>query len=97
MLFDDTEPFIDTLQSFYFVLAIQMALTSPNATYGWLLFLRVFIRTNLKCVIFVRRCFPANICLDEDVLKTSYVFVFRRRLKDVLKASSKRLQDVLKR
>ena len=23
---------------------------------------------------------PANICLDEDVLKTSFVFVFRRRL-----------------
>ena len=28
--------------------------------------------------------FPANIRLDEDVLKTSLVFVFRRRLQDVL-------------
>ena len=27
--------------------------------------------------------FPANIRLDEDVLKTSSVFVFRRRLQDV--------------
>ena len=27
---------------------------------------------------------PANIRLDEDVLKTSFVFVFRRRLQDVL-------------
>ena len=26
--------------------------------------------------------FPANIRLDEDVLKTSFVFVFRRRLQD---------------
>ena len=24
--------------------------------------------------------FPAIICLDEDVLKTSFIFVFRRRL-----------------
>ena len=30
------------------------------------------------------RYYPANICLDEDVLKTSYVFVFRRLLQDVL-------------
>ena len=29
-------------------------------------------------------CFPANSRLDEDVLKMSYVFVFRRRLQDVL-------------
>ena len=28
--------------------------------------------------------YPANIHLDEDVLKTSFVFVFRRRLQDVL-------------
>ena len=50
---------------------------------------------------------PANICLDEDVLKTSFVFVFRRRLQDVLiktnmftirlgHMSSRRLQDVFK-
>ena len=51
---------------------------------------------------------PANIRLDEDVLKMSFVFVFRRRLQDVLiktnmfalalrlqKTSSRRLQDVL--
>ena len=52
--------------------------------------------------------YPANIRLDEDVLKTSFIFVFRRRLQDVLiktnmfalalrlqKTSSRRLQDVL--
>ena len=51
--------------------------------------------------------YPANICLDEDVLKTSFVFVFSRRLQDVFKTNmfalalrlqktpSKRLQDVL--
>ena len=49
---------------------------------------------------------PANIRLDEDVLKTSFVFVFRRRLQDVFiktnmftlasrlqKTSSRHLQD----
>ena len=48
--------------------------------------------------------YPASICLDEDVLKTSFVFDFRRRLdqdeygrlsltssEDVLKTSSRRL------
>ena len=56
---------------------------------------------------------PANICLDEDVLKTSFVFIFRRRLgqdqyirlghtssrrlQDVFKTSSRRFQDVLPR
>ena len=47
---------------------------------------------------------PANIRLDEDVLKTSFVFVFRRRLQDVFKTSCLRpiysswpcLQDVFK-
>ena len=51
---------------------------------------------------------PANTRLHEDVLKTSFVFVFRRRLQDVLiktnmfalalrlqKTSSRSLQDVL--
>ena len=51
---------------------------------------------------------PPNIRLDEDILKTSFVFVFRTRLQDVLiktnifalvirlqKTSSRRLQDVL--
>ena len=50
--------------------------------------------------------FPANIRLDEDVLKTSFVFVFRRRLdqdehirythtssKDVFKTSSRHLDQ----
>ena len=53
--------------------------------------------------------FPANIRLDEDVLKTSFVFVFRRRLdqdehirythtssKDIFKTSSRRLQGIFK-
>ena len=55
---------------------------------------------------------PANIRLDEDVFKTSFVFVFRRRLQDVfmtswarpiysswpyvLKTSSRRFQDIFK-
>ena len=43
---------------------------------------------------------PENIRLDEDVLKTSFVFVFRKRLQDALvirlqKTSSRRLEDVL--
>ena len=51
---------------------------------------------------------PANIRLDKDVLKTSFVFVFRKRLQDVLiktnifvliirlqKTPSRHLQDVL--
>ena len=51
----------------------------------------------------------ANIRLDEDVLKTSFVFIFRRRLQDVFiktnifvliirldHTSSRSLQDVLK-
>ena len=50
----------------------------------------------------------ANIRLDEDVLKTSFIFVFRRCLQDVLietniftllirlqKTSSRRIQDVM--
>ena len=48
--------------------------------------------------------YPAKFRLDEDVLKTSFVFVFRRRLKtssrrlqDVFKTSSRHLQDVLPR
>ena len=44
--------------------------------------------------------YPANIRLDEDVLKTSFIFVFRRRLHQdehvcLSLTSSKRLQDVL--
>ena len=51
--------------------------------------------------------YPANIRLDEDVLKTSLVLVFKRRLQDVLikanifallislqKTSSRHIQDV---
>ena len=57
--------------------------------------------------------YPANICLDEDVLKTSFVFVFRKRLQDVVvktnifvlairlqddfQTFSRRLQDVLQK
>ena len=46
--------------------------------------------------------FPANICLDEDVLKTSFVFVFRRRLGQdqyirLGHTSLRRLQDVLQK
>ena len=57
--------------------------------------------------------YPANIRLDEEVLKTSFAFVFRRRLQDVLIKASifvlviclqdvfktfwRRLQDVLPR
>ena len=37
----------------------------------------------------------ANIRLDEDVLKTSFVFVFRRRLQTNMFAVALRLQDVL--
>ena len=61
-----------------------------------------------KSNLFIGRLFPANIRLDEDVLKTSFVFVFRRRLQDILiktnmftlasclqKTSSRRLQEVL--
>ena len=53
---------------------------------------------------------PTNIRLDEDVLKTSFAFVFRRRLdqdeyvrlsfmssEDVFKTFSRRLQDVLQK
>ena len=56
----------------------------------------------------LKRMAPTNIRLDEDFLKTSFVFIFRRRLQDVLiktnmfalalrlqKTSSRRLQDVL--
>ena len=43
---------------------------------------------------------PANTRLDEDILKTSFVFVFGRRLEDVFKtnmfALALRLQDVFK-
>ena len=43
---------------------------------------------------------PANIRLDEDILKTPFVFVFRRHLEDVFKtnmfALALRLQDVFK-
>ena len=33
----------------------------------------------------------------EDVLKTSFVFVFRRRIQDIFKTSSRRFQDIFKR
>ena len=40
--------------------------------------------------------FPANIRL-EDILKSSLIFVFRKRLQDVFKRSSKCLEDVLQK
>ena len=54
--------------------------------------------------IFPDTC-PANIRLDEDVVVKTNIFVLAirlqdvlpRRLQDVLKTSSKRLQDVLKK
>ena len=65
-----------------------------------------------KAILLVGRTNPPNIRLDEDVLKTSFVFVFRRRLgqdqyirlgytssrrlQDVFKTSSRYLQDVFK-
>ena len=55
----------------------------------------------------MKNYFPTNIRLDEDILKTPFVVVFRRRLQDVLiktnmftivlrlkKTSSRRLQDL---
>ena len=42
---------------------------------------------NLSDIILTDKTFTANIHLDEDVLKTSFIFVFRRRLEDVLKTS----------
>ena len=40
--------------------------------------------TQKECKRFIASSSPPNIRLDEDVLKTSFVFVFRRRLQDVL-------------
>ena len=67
---------------------------------------------SLKELFILQRWSPANKRLDEHVLKTSFVFVFRRRLQDVLiktnifvllirlhdvfKTFSKRLQDIFK-
>ena len=42
---------------------------------------------NFHVIIQYNPHFPANIRLDEDVLKTSFVFIFRRRLEDVFKMS----------
>ena len=57
---------------------------------------------------FALSSFPTNVRLDEDVLKVSFVFIFRRRLQDVLfktnifalvihlqRTFSRSLQDVL--
>ena len=46
----------------------------------------LFSGTSDKSSIKLLKC-PANIRLDEDVLKTSFVFIFRRRLQDVFKTS----------
>ena len=68
---------------------------------GMLADVSFILNLNNRCALLVN---PANIRLDEDVLKTSFVFVFRRRLQDVFKTSSRRLvktssrrfQDVFK-
>ena len=49
---------------------------------------------NIFCDIY--RCFPANIRLGEDVLKTSSALTFFV-FKDVLKRSSRHLQDIVAR
>ena len=53
---------------------------------GLLMVSFVFLFINIMDIISLNYIvtFPANIRLDEDVLKTSFVFVFRRRLQDVL-------------
>ena len=45
------------------------------------------IRPYLKDMIDDHKANPGNIRLDEDVLKTSFVFFFRRHLQDVFKTS----------
>ena len=57
-----------------------------NINYS-LLYQRLFSDYKKANVKSIKRSIPANIRLDEDVLKTSYIFVFRRRLEDVLKTS----------
>ena len=44
-------------------------------------------RQTLKDCNVLQITHPANIRLDEDVLKTFFVFVFRRRLEDIFKTS----------
>ena len=46
--------------------------------------LQDIFKTFSRRIIKLKCSCPANIRLDEDVLKTSFVFVFRRRLQDVL-------------
>ena len=58
-------------------------------------------RTQHWCLQIHYKIGPANIRLDEDVLKTYFVFVFRRHLQDVLIKTNIivlviRLQDVFK-
>ena len=47
----------------------------------------VYGRPSIKWISWKDNDIPANIRLDEDVFKTSFVFVFRRRLQDVFKMS----------
>ena len=66
-------------------------------------------RNSSCCRVLLNYNFPANIHFDEDVLKTSFVFLFRRRLdqeeyirlshtssEDIFKTSSRRSQDFFK-
>ena len=64
----------------------------------------VALRRRTWLLVFLHRVskYPANIRHDEDVLKTSFVFVFRRRLDQdqnirLVHTSSRRFQDVLQR
>ena len=64
----------------------------------------IFVLKISKFLIWLFGHVPANIRLDEDVFKTSWSrriyspdsYVFRRRLQDVSKTSSRHLQDVFK-
>ena len=46
--------------------------------------LKSTVRPNNELTNLLISMAPGSICLDEDFLKTSFVFVFRKRLQDVL-------------
>ena len=53
-------------------------------------------QTTERMSIYLLRPIPPNIRLDEDVLKTSFAFVFRRRLQDeYIRISNTSSEDVL--
>ena len=54
-------------------------------------------QTTERMSIYLLRPIPPNIRLDEDVLKTSFAFVFRRRLQDeYIRISNTSSEDVFK-